>query len=81
VVELSTRMLRFLPGPYSTRDRLIFQLYFLHNLSADRITQCKGINLSKAGVEKVLNRLKERIRAATSTGPASSAGPSAEVEQ
>ena len=64
VVELSAKTLKFLPGPYPARDRLIFQLYFLHNLPADQIRQCKGINLSKAGVEKVLNRLKERIRVA-----------------
>ena len=69
VVELSAKTLKFLPGPYPARDRLIFQLYFLHNLPADQIRQCKGINLSKAGVEKVLNRLKERIRAATSASP------------
>ena len=64
VVELNAKTLQFLPGPYLARDRLIFQLHFLHNLSADQIRQCKGINLSKAGVEKVLNRLKERIRVA-----------------
>jgi RNA polymerase sigma factor (sigma-70 family) len=75
VVELSERTLKFLPGPYPARDRLIFQLYFQHNLSAEQITQCKGINLSKAGVEKVLNRLKERIRTAAS------AKPGTEVEQ
>ncbi len=74
VVELSERTLKFLPGPHSARDRLIFQLYFHHNLSTEQITRCKGISLSKAGVEKVLNRLKERIRAATS------ASPPAEVE-
>ena len=68
VVELSAKTLQFLPGPYLARDRLIFQLYFLHNLSADQIRQCKGINLSKAGVEKVLNRLKERIRAVQPAG-------------
>ena len=74
VVELSAKTLRFLPGPYPARDRLIFQLYFLHNLPADQIRQCKGINLSKAGVEKVLNRLKERIRTATSAGPGGEVG-------
>ena len=63
-LELNARSLQFLPGPYLARDRLIFQLYFVHNLSPDQIRQCKGINLSKAGVEKVLNRLKERIRVA-----------------
>jgi RNA polymerase sigma factor (sigma-70 family) len=75
VLELSEKTLKFLPGPYPVRDRLIFQLYFLHNLSAEQITQCKGISLSKAGVEKVLKRLKERIRAATSTSPSSEVEP------
>ncbi len=74
VVELSAKTLKFLPGPYPARDRLIFQLYFLHNLPADQIRQYKGIDLSKARIEKVLNRLKERIRAATSAGPDTEVG-------
>jgi RNA polymerase sigma factor (sigma-70 family) len=74
VVEISKRTLKFLPRPYSARDRLIFQLYFRHDLSAEQITRCKGINLSKAGVEKVLNRLKERIRAAASARPGAEVG-------
>ncbi len=69
VAELSERTLQFLPRLHLARDRLIFQLYFLHNLSADQIRLCEGINLSKGGVEKVLHRLKERIRAATSARP------------
>ena len=73
-VEPGMRTLKFLPGPYLTRDRLIFQLYFHHNLSTEQITQCKGINLSKAGVEKVLNRLKERIRKVTSASPSAEVG-------
>jgi RNA polymerase sigma factor (sigma-70 family) len=68
-IEPKEKTFEFVPGPYLTRDRLIFQLYFQHNLSAEQITQCKGINLSKAGVEKVLNRLKERIRTAASARP------------
>jgi predicted DNA-binding protein YlxM (UPF0122 family) len=41
---------------------LIFQLYFDKDLSVEQISHCQGVNLSKAGVEKVINRLKERIR-------------------
>lgn len=44
------------------RDELIFQLYFIDGLSAAQIASCKGIGLSKAGVEKMLNRLKDKVR-------------------
>ena len=47
---------------FSARNMLIFRLYFDHDLSANQIARCRGVNLSKAGVEKVINRLKERIR-------------------
>jgi DNA-directed RNA polymerase specialized sigma24 family protein len=46
----------------SARNMLIFQLYFDKDLSVEQISHCQGVNLSKAGVEKVINRLKERIR-------------------
>jgi RNA polymerase sigma factor (sigma-70 family) len=44
------------------RDELIFQLYFIEGLSTAQIASCKGIGLSKTGVEKMLNRLKDRVR-------------------
>lgn len=44
------------------RDALIFQLYFMDGLSIAQIASCKGIGLSKTGVEKMLNRLKEKVR-------------------
>jgi Zn-finger nucleic acid-binding protein len=47
---------------------LVFQLYFDKDLSAEQISRCRGVNLSKAGVEKVINRLKERIRSVVSPG-------------
>jgi DNA-directed RNA polymerase specialized sigma subunit len=46
------------------RDRLIFQLYFYQDLSAAQIASCNGINISKTGVEKIIGRLKDKIRKA-----------------
>ncbi len=62
VVRLSERTIRSLSGESSARDLLIFQLYYYDDLSTGQIAQCKGIGLTKPGVEKVLNRLKERVR-------------------
>jgi RNA polymerase sigma factor (sigma-70 family) len=44
------------------RDRLIFQLYFVDGLSTAQIASCEGIALSKTGVEKTLDRLKNKVR-------------------
>ncbi len=46
------------------RDKLIFKLYFFDGLSTGQIASCKGIGLSKTGVEKILNRIKDRVRTA-----------------
>ena len=66
--DLSERSLNSLEGRTSDRDRLIFGLYFFHDLSLNQIAQCRGINLSKAGIEKVIGRLTERLRTAASIG-------------
>jgi RNA polymerase sigma factor (sigma-70 family) len=47
---------------FFTRNMLIFRLYFDHDLSIGQIANCRGVNLSKTGVAKVINRLKEHIR-------------------
>lgn len=60
------RAIRNLGGESSSRDLVIFRLHFEDGVSAHQIAQCKGVNLSKAGVEKVINRLKDRIRSAVS---------------
>ena len=52
----------------AARNMLVFQLYFDKDLSTEQISRCQGINLSKGGVEKVINRLKERIRSVVSPG-------------
>jgi RNA polymerase sigma factor (sigma-70 family) len=46
----------------SHRDLLIFQLHFFDGLSHSQIARCHGINLTKAGVEKALKRLVERVQ-------------------
>jgi RNA polymerase sigma factor (sigma-70 family) len=63
IVQLSEHMIRSLSGETSERDWLIFQFHYYDDMPASQIAQCKGIDLSKAGVEKVLSQLKERVRA------------------
>jgi RNA polymerase sigma factor (sigma-70 family) len=46
----------------SHRDQLVFQLHFFDGLSHSQIARCKGVNLTKTGVEKLLNRLVERVQ-------------------
>ncbi len=48
------------------RDKLIFQLYYFDGLSTGQIAACKGVGLSRTGVEKILNQLKDRVRSAAS---------------
>jgi len=55
-------------GNTSNRDRLVFELYFLDGLSYSQIARCRGINLSKAGVEKLLKRLMGRVQTLVSSG-------------
>jgi RNA polymerase sigma factor (sigma-70 family) len=54
-------------GEISHRDQLIFQLHFFDGLSHSQIAQCEGVNLTKAGVEKVLKRLVERVQSLASS--------------
>ncbi len=55
-------------GPTSLRDKLIFDLHFYNGLSFSQISQCKGVNLSKAGVEKLLKRLISRVQTLATAG-------------
>jgi RNA polymerase sigma factor (sigma-70 family) len=66
VRRLCERTIHNLGNDSSMRDMLIFCLYYDHNLPAGQIARCEGINLTKAGVEMVLNRLRERIRSMVS---------------
>ncbi len=68
VTELSIRKLDALTGQFSDRDRLIFHLHFFDGLSANQISRCEGIELTRRGVEDVLNRLKHLVRTAVGDG-------------
>jgi RNA polymerase sigma-70 factor (ECF subfamily) len=68
IKELSEQTLQRPARQFSIRDKMIFQLYFYDGLSAKQIAHCEGVRLSKAGVEKVLERLKECLRRAALVG-------------
>jgi RNA polymerase sigma factor (sigma-70 family) len=70
LMALSERAIRSLSAESYERDWLIFQLYYYDDLSIHQIAQCRGVDLSKAGVEKVLNRMKERVRSIMSVNRA-----------
>ncbi len=62
--QLTLQVIRSHSGEDCDRDRLIFRLYFYDGLSAAQISRCAGIDLSRTGVEKALDRLKDRVRSA-----------------
>jgi len=62
--QLSMQVIRSHSGEFCERDHLIFRLYFYDGLSAAQISKCKGIDLTRTGVERALDRLKERVRSA-----------------
>ena len=55
-------------GRVSARDRLVFELHFLEGLSLQQISRCKGINLTKGGVEKLIRRMVDRVQNMASAG-------------
>jgi RNA polymerase sigma factor (sigma-70 family) len=57
LVSLIRKSIKSHSGKASGRDQLVFELYFFEGLSFNQISQCEGIHLSKAGVEKLLKRL------------------------
>lgn len=68
LTSLTQRTIMSFSGPDLSRDQLVVELYFSHGLSLQQIAQCKGINLTKGGVEKLLNRLLMRVRSLASAG-------------
>jgi RNA polymerase sigma factor (sigma-70 family) len=52
----------------SNRDRLVFKLHFFDGLSYSQIARCRGVNLSKAGVEKLLKRLVGQVQTLALSG-------------
>jgi RNA polymerase sigma factor (sigma-70 family) len=68
IVSLTQNTIQCHSGDVSSRDRLLFKLHFFDGLSYSQIARCRGVNLSKAGVEKVLKRLVGRVRTLASSG-------------
>ena len=68
LVSLFNHSLKSHSDQVSDRDQLVFQLHFFDGLSLGQISQCKGINLSKAGVERLLKRLVDRVQILASSG-------------
>ncbi|MBN1568798.1 MAG: sigma-70 family RNA polymerase sigma factor [Acidobacteria bacterium] len=68
LVSLFARTIESHSGQVSDRDQLVFELHFLDGLSYNQIAQCKGINLSRSGVEKLLKRLVDRVQNLASSG-------------
>lgn len=68
IVSLTRHTIDSHSGQVSNRDHLVFKLHFFDGLSYSQIAGCKGINLSKAGVEKLLKRLVDRIQTLASPG-------------
>src|SRR5437773_6337620 len=64
VWNISLRIIKNMSGSLYARDRRIFELYFSKGLSVHSIARLKTIELSKTAVEKVLSRVKNRVRAA-----------------
>jgi len=68
LVSLTQQAIKSYSGHVSHRDQLVFKLHFFDGLSFSQISQCSGINLSKAGVEKMLKRLLLRVQTLASAG-------------
>jgi RNA polymerase sigma factor (sigma-70 family) len=60
--DLCEQIIANVSGGKSARNRIIFRLHFVHDLSFGQIAACKGLNLSKSGVRDVVNRLTGRVR-------------------
>jgi RNA polymerase sigma factor (sigma-70 family) len=62
LISLVRQSINSKSGRTSTRDQIVFELHFLDGLSFSQISKCRGINLSKTGVEKLLKRLIGRVQ-------------------
>jgi RNA polymerase sigma factor (sigma-70 family) len=66
---LGERILSDRASETASRDRLIFRLYFDHDLTPFQISKCQGVNLTKTGVEKVIHRIRDHIRSVVAPAP------------
>ncbi len=60
IIALCERITSNLHARQSSRDRLLFLLYFVDDLSLSQIAKCEG--LSKSAVQEAISRLINRIR-------------------
>ena len=67
LVSITHSIINSHSGYIPNRDQLVFELHFLDGLSLGQISQCKGINLSRAGVEKLLKRIIGRVQTIASS--------------
>ena len=68
LLGMAHRFINSHSGKVSDRDRLVFELHFIEGLSLQQISRCRGINLSKGGVEKLIRRMVDRIQDLASAG-------------
>jgi RNA polymerase sigma factor (sigma-70 family) len=68
LISLIRRTIKSNSGHVSDRDQLVFDLRFVDGLSFAEIARCRGINLSKSGVERVLKRLVDRVQVMAASG-------------
>jgi RNA polymerase sigma factor (sigma-70 family) len=68
LIKLARQTIHSHSGSVSRRDQLVFDLHFFDGLSCGQIAQCRGVKLSKAGVEKLLKRLVDRVQSLASAG-------------
>jgi len=62
VRTICERTIRTQASEHADRNVLIFDLYFFHGLSIRQIAACRGVQLSKTGVAKILHCLRRRVR-------------------
>ncbi len=67
LVSLTHSIIQSDSGNVSNRDQLVFELHFFDGLSLGQIARCEGINLSRAGVERLLKRIIGRVQAVASS--------------
>jgi len=68
LISLIRHTIKSYSGDVSIRDQLVFDLHFFDGLSYSQIAHCRGVNLSRAGVQKLLKRLVDRVQILTSSG-------------
>jgi RNA polymerase sigma factor (sigma-70 family) len=71
IVAFTQNTMESHPDQISERDQLVFDLHFFHGLSFSQISHCRGINLSKSGVEKLLKRIIGRVQVLALAGKSS----------